>query len=53
MPAINPNKPYTGTQADCTKTTGLQRLLDHFETAKVYYNFSLVLFNLNFFILRK
>lgn len=36
MPSINPNQPYPGTQMECAKTPGLQRLLDHFEKAKVH-----------------
>ncbi|CAM4955504.1 unnamed protein product [Rotaria socialis] len=37
MPFINPNQSYPGTETDCSKTSGLQHLLEHFQEAKVYY----------------
>ncbi|CAF3418690.1 unnamed protein product [Rotaria socialis] len=34
MPFINPNQSYPGTETDCSKTSGLQHLLEHFQEAK-------------------
>ncbi|CAF2134491.1 unnamed protein product [Rotaria magnacalcarata] len=34
MPFINPNQSYPGTETDCSKTSGLQHLLEHFQKAK-------------------
>ncbi|CAF1535270.1 unnamed protein product [Rotaria magnacalcarata] len=34
MPFINPNQSYPGTETDCSKTSGLQHLLEHFQNAK-------------------
>jgi hypothetical protein len=49
MSIINSHQPYPGTEADCTKTSDLQHLLDHFQTVEVYSNYSLILFNFEFF----
>ncbi len=49
MPAINPNTSYPGTEADCTKTPHLQHILEHFQTAEVYYNFLLIIVKIFFF----
>ncbi|CAF0720252.1 unnamed protein product [Adineta steineri] len=45
MSAINPTKPYPGTETDCTKTPHLQRLLDYLETVKTTINDSKQQFN--------
>ncbi|CAF0983416.1 unnamed protein product [Rotaria magnacalcarata] len=34
MPFINPNQSYPGTETDCSKTSGLQHLLEHCQNAK-------------------
>jgi hypothetical protein len=49
MSIINSHQPYPGTEADCTKTSDLQHILDHFQTVEVYSNYSLILFNFEFF----
>lgn len=35
MPVINPDKPYPGTEAECTDSPGLQRLLEQIQTTNV------------------